>query len=182
MYKELVDKWWLLALKGVFALILGLILIAYPVKTQVVITLVIGLFALIEGLLVSLLAIINHKKFEHWGLLLIRGIFGILLGLVLFAWPGLSLAVILFLTSLWLLVVGIVLIFEAVSLRKEDVGEWLIAALGLILILFGIFIMSNPQLSLSILGVVMGLMMLLNGIINIALGFQLRGDRKSLTK
>ena len=182
MYKELVDKWWLLALKGVFALILGLILIAYPVKTQVVITWIIGLFALIEGLLVSLLAIINHKKFEHWGLLLIRGIFGILLGLVLFAWPGLSLAVILFLTSLWLLVVGIVLIFEAVSLRKEDVGEWLIAALGLILILFGIFIMSNPQLSLSILGVVMGLMMLLNGIINIALGFQLRGDRKSLTK
>jgi uncharacterized membrane protein HdeD (DUF308 family) len=181
MYRELVDKWWLLAIKGVVAIILGIILISYPVKTQVVITWIIGFFALIEGLLVSLIAIIKHKKFENWGLILIRGIFGILLGVILFAWPGLSLAVILFLTGLWLLVVGIVLIFEAIALRKEDVGEWLIAALGIILILFGLFIIKNPELSLSIIGVVLGLMMLLNGIVNVAFSFQLKGEKKKIT-
>ena len=182
MYRELVDKWWLLALKGVVAIILGIILISYPVKTQVVITWIIGFFALIEGLLVSFLAIINHKKFESWGLLLMRGLFGVLFGIILFAWPGLSLAAILFLTGLWLLVVGIVLIFEAIALRKEDVGEWLIAALGVILILFGLFVIKNPQISLSILGVVIGLMMLLNGIVNLAFSFQLKGEKKNLAK
>jgi uncharacterized membrane protein HdeD (DUF308 family) len=183
LVKEFSDRWWIIALRGLVALILGLVLITYPGKSLVVVTWIVGLWALIEGLILMISSLFKHKEIEGWGMVFLQGLLGVALGLALMAIPQISLGILFFLVGLWFVLVGIVLIVQAIEIRKEIMGgEWIMIATAILSIIFGMLMMGNLQVSVAVAGFLIGVMMLIMGIMTIAFGFQLKREGKKIEK
>ncbi len=183
LIQELAERWWLIALRGGLALLLGLGLVMYPAKTLTVITWVVGLWALVEGIALMVMALIKHVEVDGWGLLFFQGLLGVFLGVVLMALPAISLGIVFFLVGLWLVLVGIVLVVEAMQVRQEILGgEWLLLATAILSMLFGVFLIGNLQVGVAVAGLLLGIMMLVFGMMTIAFGFQLKREANKIKK
>lgn len=182
MHKTLIDSWWLIILRGIVTLLFGLILIASPVKTVTVVTALIGLLMLIEGILGSLMSFFTIGKTDKWWLLLLQGVFSILIGLAVFNYPGITVAVLFFLFSMWLIVIGIVMIVIAIIVRKETEIEWFLAGTGIVSLIIGILLINNPSSSFSIIAMLAGIYALISGTMITAFGFKLRSLQSRVKK
>lgn len=183
MVEEYAEKWWLVALRGIIGVLLGIVLISWPVKSLAVFVWIVGLFALVEGVILVLMSLFNAKKWENWGYVFMQGVISLILGLILFAWPEITIAALFFLIALWIIVAGILLIVQGIKVRKEiGGGEWMLIAGGIISILFAFFLFSNPQVSLALAGVIIGLVILVSGIFTTAFGLQIRRFEKKVKK
>ncbi len=181
--KEYADKWWLVVFQGVLGIIFGLIMIAVPGKTLAFITLMFGIFILLEGVILIIITLFHTKSIHKWGLVLLQGIVAILLGLAIFAWPTMTIAILFFFVAIWILIAGAVMIFQGIKMRKElDAAEWFMIAGGVIFVLIGAFLLSNPTVSIQIAGILLGLSVMLSGIFTTAFGFQLRSTRSKVRK
>lgn len=175
MQKSLADYWWLVVIRGVIGIIFGLALVAYPFKTASVVALLIGLFMMIDGLILSISSFVQIKNNDKWWVLLIRGLFGIMVGLALFSWPGITIKVLFFLISIWLIFVGILMLVTAIAIRKESEMEWFVAANGIVSLFLGFFMYSSPELTFAFLGILVGIFKLISGVLTTAFGFKLHG-------
>jgi len=182
MVKSLIQAWWLVILRGVVAIIFGLALLAAPVKSSVVITALVGLFILLDGVIVSISSLFTIKDNKHWWILLLWGLVGILVGAAIFAYPGITLKVLFFLFALWLLLIGILLLVTAIVVRKESEMEWFLAANGIVALILGVLFLGNPQVSFTIMAVLVGLFALFSGILTTAFGFKLHGLKSRIKK
>ena len=183
MVEEYADKWWLIALRGILAIVFLLILIAYLSETLVVITWIMGLWALIEGVILIVMGFIKHKDIEGWGLVVLQGVLAGILGLLMNEPELLTLAELFFIIGVWFLVIGIVMLVQAIQVRKEiDGGEWLLVAGSILSMLFGVFLMSNIQVSVAVAGFILGLMLMVTGVMTTAFGFQAKRDANKVKK
>ncbi len=182
MTKTLADYWWLIAIRGIIGLLFGLALIASPVKTVVVVTVLVGLWLMVDGVVTSIVSLFQIKKNDHWWLLLLRGIVGILLGVAIFSWPGITIQALFLLITIWLIVMGILMIVTAIIIRRESEMEWLIAATGITALILGALLYGNPYGSVVLFSVVIGLFALVSGITTTAFGIKLHGVKSKLKK
>ena len=91
----------------------------------------------------------------------------IVIGIVLVLWPGHVMTTALKIIGVALLVGGVIAIVSWYRGRMRDVS-FLTLAEGLLLALCGIFVLAAPKLLISIVPVAVGIVVLLNGIINLA--------------
>jgi uncharacterized membrane protein HdeD (DUF308 family) len=82
------------------------------------------------------------------GLLALRGVVLIILGIMLFAWPGLTLATMLWVFGIFAIVDGAIMAIFAVTQRREDSSWWLGVIAGILLVLLGLMALVNPGLTL----------------------------------
>ena len=94
----LAKSWWLLLLRGIAAIIFGILAFVWPGLTLVTLVLLYGAFALVDGV-ISLIAAFtgSAKPVPTWWLVVV-GLLGIAAGIVTFAWPGIT-AILLMLLS-----------------------------------------------------------------------------------
>jgi uncharacterized membrane protein HdeD (DUF308 family) len=85
-----------------------------------------------------------HRWEKYWWVLLLEGLAGIGVGLFVFIWPALTAVALLIFIALWAILTGVLEIAAALQLRKEMVGEWVLALAGVFSILIGILLISNP--------------------------------------
>ena len=76
--------WWAVLVQGIFALIIGLLLLTHPVATTLIIVQFVGMFWLVTGIM-SIVSIFADRTM--WGLNLISGIIGIIFGIFLLSSP-----------------------------------------------------------------------------------------------
>jgi uncharacterized membrane protein HdeD (DUF308 family) len=107
----------LLALLGVFSLIIGLYAIRHILITLLALGLFLGIFWVVSGV-VELFNAIQHRTMGSRGWTAVMGILSIVAGLVLLAYPGLSLLTLAVLLSVWLVVLGLMEIGLALRLRS----------------------------------------------------------------
>ena len=113
---------------------------------------------------------------RRWWLFVARGILAILFGVVAWAWPGLTLATLIWLAGFWLVFDGIVGIVGTFINRERFDRIWplmLVFAAG---IGFGIFIMAFPDITVVWLIVTIGLYAILSGVFGIVQAIQLRKE------
>jgi uncharacterized membrane protein HdeD (DUF308 family) len=134
--------WWAFALRGIAALIFGVLAFVWPGVTLTVLVLLWGAFALIDGIL-ALIAAFRVKHDHRWWLL-VEGIVGIGAGIVTFAYPGLTALVLLYIIAVWALITGVLEIVAAVRLRKVIENEWWLVLTGIASVLFGIVLLAAP--------------------------------------
>ncbi len=117
--KILIAKnWWSLVLRGLAAIVLGLITIVWPGITLGALVLLFGAYALIDGLLSLAGAVRAAENHERWGALLFEGLAGIAAGIVTFAWPAITALTLVYVIAAWALITGVFEIAAAVRLRK----------------------------------------------------------------
>ncbi|MEY2488836.1 MAG: hypothetical protein QOC70_778 [Verrucomicrobiota bacterium] len=167
-------NWWLLALRGLAAVIFGLLAFAWPGITLLTLIWLFGAFALVNGILSLVLATKAPKGYPRFGSLILGGLLGILAGLLTFVMPGITALGLLILIAAWALVTGILEIVAAITLRKAITGEWILIVTGLASVAFGILLILQPAAGALVMVFWIGAYALVFGILLIVLAFKMR--------
>jgi uncharacterized membrane protein HdeD (DUF308 family) len=172
MLTTLAEYWWTLVLRGVAAVIFGILAYVWPGITFTVLVLFFGAYALWDGVF-ALIAAFRTQAERRWPLVL-EGLVGIAAGVLTFIWPGAATLALLIIIGAWALVTGIFEIVAAIRLREEIEGEWLLLVSGLLSVLFGIAIAIWPAAGLVAVTWLIGAYSIIFGILLMVLGFRLR--------
>jgi uncharacterized membrane protein HdeD (DUF308 family) len=173
MVHALAKNWWLLLLRGIAAIIFGVLAFAWPGLTLLTLILFYGAFALVDGVLAITAAIAGGAPAPRWWLAIV-GVLGIAAGLLTFLMPGLSALVLLFFIAGWAIATGVLQIIGAVQLRKEIDNEWLLILGGVISVLFGVGMMLAPGAGALALVWVIGTYAVIMGVVLVALALRLK--------
>jgi uncharacterized membrane protein HdeD (DUF308 family) len=170
----LAKHWWVLALRGVAAIVFGILAFAWPGITILSLVMLYGAYALVDGVLAIVSAITGGSPAPRWWLVVI-GLLGIAAGILTFVWPGITALVLLFFIAGWAIAVGVFQIIGAIRLRKEIDNEWLLIVGGVLSVLFGIGVLLVPGAGALALVWVIAIYAIVEGIIFVALAFRLKG-------
>jgi uncharacterized membrane protein HdeD (DUF308 family) len=180
LLRAMADKWWLVLLRGIAAIIFGVLAFVWPVITLLTLTFLWGAFAVADGILALWGAITGpsgQMGSRVW--LAIVGIAGILAGLLAFAWPGVTALVLLLFIAVWAIIIGVMQIWGAIQLRKEIEGEWLLILSGLLSVAFGVLLLVQPGAGALAVVWIIGWYAILAGCIYIALAVRLKKYKHS---
>ena len=173
MVHAVAKNWWLLLLRGIAAIIFGLLAFAWPGLTLVTLILIYGAYALVDGVLAVIAAITGGAPGPRWWLAII-GLLGISAGLLTFLMPGVTAMVLLFFIAGWAIATGVFQIIGAIQLRKEIDNEWLLILGGVISVLFGIGVLVAPGAGALALVWVIGFYAVIEGVLFVAFAFRLK--------
>jgi uncharacterized membrane protein HdeD (DUF308 family) len=166
--------WWTFILRGVIAILFGLVAFIFPAIALVTLVLLFAAWFLVDGV-AALAAAWNTRGQSSWWVSLLEGVAGIVAGILALIFPGMAALALLYLVAFWSIVTGIVEIWAAIRLRQQINGELFIAAAGVISVLFGLYLVFFPQLGILGLLWLVGIFAVLFGIALIGLGWRLRG-------
>jgi uncharacterized membrane protein HdeD (DUF308 family) len=166
--------WWSVVLRGVLLIALGAAALAWPDVTLVVLIALFGAFLIVEGIVAAVGAVVNRQEHEHWGLTLLAGLLSFGLGLMVFAWPGITALALQYLIAAWAIVFGLVAVFAPLGYSGGFRHAWLYVIGGLIAIAIGIVVAVNPGDGAVALAWLLGLLFVLVGVSTAVFGFRLR--------
>src|SRR6266849_11038646 len=174
-------NWLTLALRGLFAVIFGIIALVAPGIALRAFIYVFAAYALVDGGIAVITAIQERELLYRWGWVLFEGILSILVGIIAFANPALTALVLLYLIAAWAIVTGIMEIVAAFAIREFVSREWVLALAGILSVAFGTILFFAPGAGiLSILWLV-GIYGIVFGLLFIVRAFQLRSWASSVT-
>ena len=176
----LVTSWWSLVLRGVIAIIAGLVTFALPGITFAALVILFGAYALLDGILNIVGAWRAAERHERWVALLIEGFVGIGAAVVTALWPAITALALVVIIAAWALVTGALEIAAAVRLRKYITGEWLLALSGVASIIFGVLLAAFPYAGALAIALWIGVYLVIFGVLLVSLGLRLRGHAKHL--
>jgi uncharacterized membrane protein HdeD (DUF308 family) len=179
MLHTLATNWWALALRGLAAVVFGLLTFFLPGITLVTLVLLFGAYALIDGVfnVVAFFRVASH----HWALLL-EGVIGIIAGVLTFAWPAITALALLYVIAFWAILTGILEIVAGIRLRKVIANEWLLLVMGVLSLIFGLLILFAPGAGALVIVLWIGGYALVFGLFLLALAFRLRGHRRLISQ
>lgn len=145
MNDRLARSWWLVAVRGLAAIVFGLIALLMPGITLLALVLLFAAYAIVDGAskVVSAFRRQPDGSRDMWSLL--AGILGIVAGIVAAVWPGITALVLLILIAAWAIVTGVFEIVAAYRLRDQINGEALLALGGALSIAFGVLALLMPS-------------------------------------
>ncbi|MFC6633380.1 HdeD family acid-resistance protein [Microbulbifer taiwanensis] len=172
--RVLTDNWWLLLLRGICAVIFGLLTFIWPGLSLLTLVLLFGIYVLLDGFLSLVAAVLGrHKSTPLWWLI-VAGLVSVAAGIVTFMYPQVTALVLVIFIGVWALVRGLFEIAGAMMLRKEIRNEWLLIAAGLLSVIFGLAILFNPGAGALALVWLIGAYVMLLGFAMIWLALRLR--------
>lgn len=174
--EALTRNWWVFLIRGVLAILFGIVAWIWPGLTVTVLVVLFGAYALVDGVF-AIVAAFTSGGGGRWLPLLLLGLAGIATGIVTFLWPDITAVVLVTIIGVWAIVIGVVQIVAAVQLRKRIEGEWALGLAGLAAIVFGAIVVIFPGSGAISLVWLIGTYAIFFGILLIALAFRLRGLR-----
>jgi uncharacterized membrane protein HdeD (DUF308 family) len=145
MFANILSRfWWMILLRGLVAILFGILVLAQPGISLLSLVIVFGAFALVDGITNVVTAWGGRREHEHWWVLFFAGLAGIVLGVLTFVNPGITALVLLFYMAVWAIVTGVMQIVAAIRLRKEIEGELWLGLAGLASVIFGMILMARP--------------------------------------
>lgn len=175
------ENWWAVALRGVVAIMTGIVAFLLPVPTMIALVWLFGAYAFLDGLF-NLISVLRRRRTRSrpWWALVLSGIAGIATGVISFVWPGITALAWVYLIAAWALITGVLEIVAAVRLRKEIKGEWLLALSGVFSVLLGVLLAIAPGPGAIALVWYLGTFAIFFGVLMVALSFRLRGRQEEM--
>lgn len=172
MNSDIQKNWWIILLRGFFAIIFGLLALFLPGLVLETLLLFFGILAIVSGVFLFFDGIFVKgdrviKIFE--------GLLWVIIGVLVLLLPITSLTVIMFFIAFWAIIIGIFQIIMSIRLRKVIQNEWLGILNGLFSFVFGILIMFNLLAGAEAIIMVFGIFTILFGITSIILSFRVKG-------
>lgn len=173
MFDELIARWWIVATRGIAAVVFGVAAFAAPDKTLGFLVSLFGFFAFADGIFTM-----GAGLSLNWLTLFSEGVIGIAVGLVTVFFPALTAMWFGELIVAWALVTGALELLGAYNLRQIVKGpmvrgEWLLAFSGDLSIAFGALVAILTAASPSFMAIVGGYA-LLSGVLLVALSLNIR--------
>lgn len=188
MAETLNKAWWVLLLRGIVAILFALLLLFVPGLTLATgifsFVVLFAIYVFVDGFSTIVGAVANREG--QWFWMLIWGIISILAGIAALSSPLLfgvfTLTVMIFIVAFRSIFSGIVEMFSAWQLRQELDNEWLMALNGLLSLLFGVILLIRPITGIGVLVLITSFYLLIAGVVQIFLGFKVRGLSKTLSE
>jgi uncharacterized membrane protein HdeD (DUF308 family) len=171
----LASRWGWVVFRGVIGILFGLIAFSRPGAMAFSMVLVFGVYAFISGIATVISALRRGRAGDSWGAMLLEGFVGIAVGAVALLWPASTALAIVWLIGAWAIVTGALEIASAVKLRKVIDHEWALGLAGVLSVAFGLLMLYRPIAGGLAVVWWLGAYALLFGIMQIVLGFRLRG-------
>ena len=181
--KTLTKNWWLFILRGVLAIIFGILVVAWPIAAIFTLVIFFGAYALVDGVL-SIIFGSTHKG-RSWGnraWLIFSGIISIAAGVIAFVWPNITAVVLLYVIVVWALVIGIAQVVFAFVMPTNVGNRVLLGLGGVFSVIFGIFLVARPGLGAMAVIWIIGSFAVMIGIYHIGYGISLKALRKEAGK
>jgi uncharacterized membrane protein HdeD (DUF308 family) len=166
-------NWWAIVLRGVVAILFGLMAWLWPGVTLGALVLLWGCYAFADGVLAFAGAFSDANRTPWWALVLI-GIVGVGAALFAFVYPGLTAVGLLYLIAFWAMVTGLFAIVAAIELRQEIEGEFWLGLAGALSVLFGAFLIARPGVGALAVVWMIGTYAVVSGVMLVALGLRVR--------
>jgi uncharacterized membrane protein HdeD (DUF308 family) len=167
-------NWRALALRGLIALLFGLVVLFWPGLVLTVLALLFGIYAALDGAITFVPALRSQEQGAQKSLPLAEGAVGIIAGLIALLWPGLTTDGLVSVIVGWAVVTGTLKILTAVVLRAEVENGWLLAGSGALSVLLGIILAALAGAGVPFLAPLVGAFAVVVGLALIVFAFRLR--------
>lgn len=173
--------WWVLMLRGVIAILFGVITWKQPELSIALLIIFFGAYILADGILGIFTAVAGRKQDDSWWVMLLWALVGVGVGLLVLVKPGIAALALLVYIAIWAMATGVFQIIIGIRLRKEIKGEWFLILGGLISVIFGVFLVSQPLEGALALAWVIATYAVLLGILLVILAFRMHSFGKKLS-
>lgn len=179
-FPTLARKIWIFAIiRGVLGILFGLIALFAPIATALVLAIVIGIYAIVDGVF-DIVEAIRHRGSSSMVFRIVLGVVSILFGIVVLVWPGMSLGILVIMVGIWAIIIGVLQIVSSVGHRAVPNSGWVWGIVGgALAILFGVLVLVWPGTGLVTIIWIIGIWAIVWGIVLIVLGVQLRKAARS---
>ena len=171
----LASRWGWVVFRGVIGILFGLIAFSRPGAMAFSMVLVFGVYAFVSGIATVISALRRGRTGDSWGAMLIEGLVGIAVGGIALLWPASTALAIVWMIGAWAIVTGALELASAVKLRKIIDHEWALGLAGVLSVAFGLLMLYRPIAGGLAVVWWLGAYALLFGIMQIVVGFRLRG-------
>lgn len=162
---------WAMALRGVLAVIFGIIALRSPDIAAGAFVVVFAIYAIADGILDFVIAERLGRAGGRWGWYLLEGIASIALGIIALAYPRVTLLAAVLLIGLRAIVVGVFELVATFSWEGID-SRWLLGLTGVLSIILGILLLASPAAGGVALLWTIGIYAIVFGVMLFALGLR----------
>jgi len=180
MLETICNRWWVLLIRGLVAIVVGILAMAWPDITLLSLVCLFAIFSILDGLFGIFLGFRGESDGTVWWTMVILGVLAVAGGIAAFVWPGLALSVLAAIVAVTAIARGAFEIYAAIRLRHEIDDEWILGLSGLMSVIFGGLIMYRPDAGLFAIAILIGAYMTALGIFGVALALRLRQMKRSL--
>ena len=153
---------------GVLLILIGIYCLCNQDIAAATAGLMVGIFMLVSGIMEIVVFAATSRLLMGSGWLLLDGVLTVILSLFLLFNEWFTMLSLPFLFTLWLLFSGISRFASAFDLKALGVRKWgWVLAVGIILVIAGFICMMDPWVSITAVGMTVGLVFLLEGVSSI---------------
>jgi len=172
MREMLTRNWWAFALRGIVAIVLGVLAFVVPGPTLVALIAVFAAYAIIDGVLAIAAGVASPGGPRWW--IILGGIAGLAVGLFTIYSPGTTAIALAIFIGVWSIATGVAEIVAAYTLRRVIDGELLIAVSGVISVAFGVLLVASPGTGVLAILWLVGFYAIFAGVMYVAMAIRLR--------
>src|SRR5579885_2808277 len=178
------NYWWLTLIRSLVIILFGIAAVLRPGTTLLFFIYLFGAFAIVEGAIAIATAIEDRRVYKNWWALLLSGIAGIILGILVFSWPGITSLILFYIVAAWALMAGIMAIVSAFSRFTLPGLDWPLVVSGVVLIILGLIMADHPVRSILSIMWVLGIAAIIYGVLLFVRAFQFKSlqDRGAHTQ
>jgi uncharacterized membrane protein HdeD (DUF308 family) len=165
------NSWWIEALKGVLAIIIGVICLMNPSEALTAIAVFLGILAILAGLAIEINAL--SRKGSNWQFWIVEGIFNLVIGILLVSYPKAAINVLVILISLWIIAMGIIQVFTFRNMKKAGYTSQVLIFTAILSLLIGILLLFNPFEGAKIVAIILGIYAVVYGVSSLFVAFRL---------
>ena len=181
-FTQLFRNWWIVAVRGVLAIVFGILALVWPDTTKLALVLLFGTFALVDGFSAIAAGIALSPHFKRWWALLLEGLTGTMIGVLTFSWPNVTGLILLYFIAAWAVITGIFEIVAAIEFRNVVSREWTMIIGGILSVSLGALLFAFPYAGAMSIVWLIGMYAIAFGIIELIIAFHLRGLLRSIEK
>lgn len=168
---------WSLIVRGVLAIVFGIIAFIYTKQTLLALVYFFGAFALLSGLLEIIAAVGAGELQLRWGWLVFAGLIGIAAGVVSFVWPNITALALVYIIAAWALVSGVAEIAFALTWPEVVEHPWFAGLSGALSLVFGVLLAVWPRSGAVSLTWLLGIYAILYGATLLYRAYRLHASR-----
>jgi uncharacterized membrane protein HdeD (DUF308 family) len=176
---QLAANWWAVALRGIAAILFGLIALLVPAAAMLTLALLFAAYLVVDGVLALIAAVRAVQHHERWGMLLVEGVLNLVMGVIAAVFPAAAVLWFVLVTAAWALLSGAFMLAAAFSLHVTH-GRWWLALGGIVSLLWGVMLIIAPLMGALVLTWWLGAYAIVFGVTMLVLAFRLR-SRKGTT-
>jgi uncharacterized membrane protein HdeD (DUF308 family) len=172
--------WGGLALRGIVAILFGILALSKTEITVVSLVLLFGAYAFIDGIFALVASVHVAEMHGRWGSMVLVGLCGIAVGILTFLMPAVTLLGLVYYIACWAIVTGILEISAAIRLRHVIHDEWMLGVVGVLSVAFGLLTAIRPAAGLAGVIYSIGLFAIILGCLQIGLSVRVHGIQSRL--